>query len=278
MTYNLRDRRNCPMPNQCLAVMALVALLAAAVETQSPTQPVTQAPLRVGAEIPAPPLTKHVDPEYPAEARAAGVEGTVQLDVTIGTDGKVIDVVVVHSIPPLDAAAMASAKQWEFAPVVIDGSPVAAVMTRPVRFVLNPGTLQRALADLDRYAASQSQQPGAEPTASIEFDSKGADFNPWLRAMVAKVRRNWLIPTEAKTFKGRVLLTFVVHRDGKVTDVKVGSPSTLEAANRAAYNAIIGAGRFDALPDTYRDDMVTFTVTFFYNEGPPARPSSTPAN
>ena len=122
MTYNLRDRRNCPMPNQCLAVMALVALLAAAVETQSPTQPVTQAPLRVGAEIPAPPLTKHVDPEYPAEARAAGVEGTVQLDVTIGTDGKVIDVVVVHSIPPLDAAAMASAVRFV--------SPVTITMCR----------------------------------------------------------------------------------------------------------------------------------------------------
>ena len=260
------------MPNQLLAVMALVALLAAPVQTQSPVPPV-----RVGAEISVPPLTKHVSPEYPAEARAAGVEGTVQLDVTIGTDGKVIDVVVLHSIPLLDAAAIASAKQWEFAPVVIDGSPVVAVMTRPVRFVLNPGVLGRALADLNRYAASQSPQAAAEPTASIEFDSKGANFDPWLRAMVAKVRRNWLVPTEARTFTGRVRLTFVVHRDGKVTDVKVGSPSTLETANRAAYNAIIGAAPFDALPATYRDDMVTFTVTFFYNERPPARPSSTPA-
>ena len=72
------------MPNQLLAVTTLVALLAAQVKTQSPTQPVMQAPVRVGAGIPVPPWTKHVSPEYPAEARAAAayLDDTVTFTVT----------------------------------------------------------------------------------------------------------------------------------------------------------------------------------------------------
>lgn len=64
-----------------------------------------------------PEVIKEVKPTYPADARAANLQGTVEVKATIGTDGKVTDVRVVRSIPMLDEAAIAAVRQWEFTPV-----------------------------------------------------------------------------------------------------------------------------------------------------------------
>ena len=59
-------------------------------------------------------LIKEVDPLYPEIALRAGVEGTVEVEVTIGTDGTVVDPRVIRSIPLLDEAALTAVRQWEF--------------------------------------------------------------------------------------------------------------------------------------------------------------------
>ena len=64
--------------------------------------------------------------EYTAAARAEGVEGRLVLALTIGADGSVTDVAVVSSVEPaLDAAAIATVKQWRFKPALRCGKPVA---------------------------------------------------------------------------------------------------------------------------------------------------------
>jgi TonB family protein len=60
--------------------------------------------------------TKHVDPVYPADAIAAGVQGDVTLQITIGTDGHTYVTRVVRSIPLLDQAAVVAVRQWEYDP------------------------------------------------------------------------------------------------------------------------------------------------------------------
>ena len=70
-------------------------------------------------------------------------------------------------------------------------------------------------------------------------------------------------------FRGHVVLQFNIHRNGRITDVHVVQPSTIDAFNRAAYNAIIGSNPVEPLPPEYPDPMAFFTVTFFYNEQPP---------
>jgi len=78
--------------------------------------------------------TKHVPPEYPADAREHGVQGTVIIEATIAQDGSVKSARVVRSIPLLDAAALAAVKQWEFLPTTVDGRPVSVVATYTVNF------------------------------------------------------------------------------------------------------------------------------------------------
>jgi TonB family protein len=71
------------------------------------------------------------------------------------------------------------------------------------------------------------------------------------------------------SFRGRVVLTFNIHKDGHITDIAVVSPSSIDAFNRSAYNAILGSSPVEPLPPEYPDPVAFFTVTFFYNEQPP---------
>jgi protein TonB len=96
------------------------------------------APVRVGGTIKAPAQTKRVNPPYPPEAQAAGVQGVVIMEATIGVDGKVTDVRVLRSIALLDQAALDAVRQWEYAPTVVNGVTVPVVMTVTVNFTLTP--------------------------------------------------------------------------------------------------------------------------------------------
>lgn len=88
---------------------------------------------------------------------------------------------------------------------------------------------------------------------------------------MAQVKRNWFIPYAAMSFRGHVVVTFNVHRDGPITDVTVAGPSSVEAFNSAAFNAILGSNPTTPLPPEYPSDKAFFTVTFYYNEQPPGQ-------
>jgi protein TonB len=55
----------------------------------------------------------------PAIARAARIQGSVILEVTIGVDGKVVDAKILRSIPLLDQAALDALRQWEYEPPLV---------------------------------------------------------------------------------------------------------------------------------------------------------------
>ena len=77
----------------------------------------------------------------------------------------------------------------------------------------------------------------------IKFDSKGVEFGPWIARFVAQVRRNWFIPMAAMTMRGHVVVTFNVHKDGRITDVTVAKPSPVDAFTLSARNAILARTR-----------------------------------
>ncbi len=92
------------------------------------------APLRIGGRIKAPTKIKDVQPVYPAIAQSARVAGVVTIEATIGPDGKVIDAKVVRSIPLLDQAALDAVRQWEYTPTLLNGVPVAVLVTVTITF------------------------------------------------------------------------------------------------------------------------------------------------
>ena len=78
-----------------------------------------------------------VPPSYPDAAREKGVQGTVQLQVLVKTDGTVGDVRVTVSVPGLDDAAKACVRQWKFKPGMTAGKPVEAWVGIPVHFSIH---------------------------------------------------------------------------------------------------------------------------------------------
>lgn len=133
------------------------------------------------------------------------------------------------------------------------------------------GKLGDALRNLHRYVQQQSfdnSQGSGDAQGLIQFDTKGVDFGPWLRRFVAEVKHNWYIPQAAMIMKGHVVITFNIHRNGAITDIEVKQPSTIQAFNHAAVNALISTNPTLPLPVEYPSDRAFFTVTFLYNEDP----------
>jgi TonB family protein len=133
------------------------------------------------------------------------------------------------------------------------------------------GALGEALKNLNRYAQDQqlnNPNGGNNVDQTIQFDSKGVEFGPWLRRFVAQVKRNWFVPMAAMSLKGHVVITFNVHKDGRITDLQVLRPSDVSAFNNAAMNALASSNPTMALPPEYPADKAFFTVTFYYNESP----------
>lgn len=104
----------------------------------SAAAPSVRAPVKVGGSITPPRKLVDVRPAYPADAIAARVTGLVTIEAVIGPAGDVVDTKVVSGVPMLDDAALAAVRQWRYTPTLVDGEPVAVIMTVTVNFSLGP--------------------------------------------------------------------------------------------------------------------------------------------
>jgi len=98
--------------------------------------PSGRAPVRVGGAIRAPRVIKTSKAEYSAEAMRARIEGKVVIEALVDEQGRVADARVVTSLPMLDEAALASAKQWEFTTTLLNGEPVPVLVMIELDFNL----------------------------------------------------------------------------------------------------------------------------------------------
>jgi protein TonB len=91
----------------------------------------------VGGDVKAPALLERVEPEYPAIAVRARVQGVVILEAVVDEQGRVEDVRVLRSIPLLDGAAIAAVQQWRYSPLLLNGQPARFVLTVTLSFSLS---------------------------------------------------------------------------------------------------------------------------------------------
>ena len=161
----------------------------------------------------------------------------------------------VKALPQADTGYV---RQQEEGRLARGGSPLGEALRNLQRYIQNE--------TFDNPQGSSSQEPGA----AIQFDTKGVEFGPWIRRFVAQVKRNWFVPQAAWLLRGHVVLQFNIHKNGTITDLAVVAPSAIEAFNKAAYAAILTSNPTEPLPPEYPADKALFTVTFYYNEQPPA--------
>ena len=171
--------------------------------------------------------------------------------------------------PEQKADASRQAVPLPESPTAVDPKGVEVPQRGP-----SAGVLADAIRNVQKYAPRDSyvnlQGGGGDQdfAPSIQFDTKGVEFGPWLRRFIAQIRRNWFIPESAMFQKGHVVITFYVGKDGRITELKVLRPSEVGAFNNSASNALATSNPTYPLPPEYPDDRAFFTVTFFFNENP----------
>ena len=82
----------------------------------------------------APQILRNVMPKYTPEAMRQKLQGSVEVEIIIGTDGSVTKARIKKSLDKvlgLDEAAIAAAKEWKFTAGTLNGQPV------PVHGLLN---------------------------------------------------------------------------------------------------------------------------------------------
>ncbi len=83
-------------------------------------------------------VQSRVDPAYPPEAKAKGMQGSVVLDALIGKTGAVQRLRVVSGPPALATAAMDAVRQWTYKPMFLNGQASEVLTTVTVNFQLAP--------------------------------------------------------------------------------------------------------------------------------------------
>ena len=82
-------------------------------------------------------LIKKVQPQYPDDARQAGIQGQVVLQALIDKNGDVVDLKLVSGDPALASAANEAVKQWKYKPYLLNGNPVMVETQVVVNFQLS---------------------------------------------------------------------------------------------------------------------------------------------
>lgn len=91
--------------------------------------------IRIGPGVTPPKPVNRPEPKYTEEARRAGVQGTVLIEVIIDESGRVAHQVVLSPLGfGLDENALATTASWTFRPGMKDGKPVKVLATIEVNF------------------------------------------------------------------------------------------------------------------------------------------------
>ena len=82
-------------------------------------------------------IVKSVPPFYPPDARTALIQGSVELRVIVGEDGRVRDLHIIRGHPMLAPAAYQAVRQWEFKPYTENGKALSIDTIVTVNFTVS---------------------------------------------------------------------------------------------------------------------------------------------
>jgi TonB family protein len=161
--------------------------------------------------------------KYPSKARENNIEGRVILSFVVDTDGSIEDIKVLRGIGAgADEEAVrivAQSPKWK--PVLKDGVPAKAAYTMPITFSLTGKLPQNPRVNQNVTIPNRSlTEPAVLDFASVEvLPEPPAGMAGWGKYLSANLK----YPEQAKKDKvtGRVILSFVVEKDGKLNDIQV---------------------------------------------------------
>lgn len=128
-----------------MAAIAACALTALAVCTSALALHIEPSPaavadppkqIHVKADVIQGNLVKQVPPVYPEEAKKAGIQGSVVLEIVISKEGVPMDLRVASGPKELQNSAIDAVRQWRYKPYLLNGDPVEVTSTVTVTYSL----------------------------------------------------------------------------------------------------------------------------------------------
>jgi TonB family protein len=84
----------------------------------------SDAPRPAGSDLQIGRLKSGPVPSYPVEAQRQQIQGVVELEVLVGTDGNILTVHLVKGPPELASVAMSTVRSWQYGQTTLGGHPV----------------------------------------------------------------------------------------------------------------------------------------------------------
>ena len=113
----------------------LVGIPILSVAVAPPLPKLVAKPLRVSAMMDGY-LIHRVQPDYPALARQARIQGPVELAAVISKQGTIENLQVLRGHPMLIPSALHAVKQWRYRPYILNGDPIEVNTRVTVTFLL----------------------------------------------------------------------------------------------------------------------------------------------
>ena len=179
--------------------------------------------------------------------------------------------------PPSPSAATPTPRS---VPQVIAEAPTPQPNSRP-NFNTNPGTagenIQNALNKAAHTRSGNGTQFSASPSnplgggIDILSDTQGVDFDPYLRRIIADIKRNWLplIPEEARppiSKQGETYIRFTINPDGNIAVMHLDGSTHDVAIDHSCWSAIVSEGQFPPLPSQFHGPNLELRIHFLVNK------------
>jgi TonB family protein len=136
-----RARQLAPDDSDIQGPMPLINYFASAqealVRAVSPEAPSPPGRVRVAENVQAANLIRQTRPQYPEEARNAGITGQVRMTIIIGKDGTIQNVQLISGHPLLVEAAIEAVGKWLYKPTLLQGAQMEVVTSVTVSFPPN---------------------------------------------------------------------------------------------------------------------------------------------
>ncbi len=222
-------------------------------------------PTRVDPSVASQNLVKKIEPAIPPLAKAAGIGGTVTVEIGIDSQGKVKTVRLLSGHPMLAPSFIEAVKKWEYKPFLVNGQAIAVSTT--VEWIVSTPKYSRA-----QERALQDYYPVFDNCYKLVKEGSGVQAEKRCSEAVAladKLPENRVLErSDARNFLGHSL--FQQHRFAeaapqyeKAVDIRRSYENSDRDADFASENANLARdyaalGQLDKADDSYSKAATIF--------------------
>jgi periplasmic protein TonB len=174
-------------------------------------------------------------------------------------------------LPPLPKAEVAPVEKA----IPIQAKPEHVKQTapkahpKPPKYVQPPKQQHRAAYGEAAPSSIPMSTPGAaSKSVVVQNGDFGSRFGWYVDIIKRTVSQNWYsqLADPNASVGHSVVVSFVVHRDGSVSDPRIAQSSGVPSLDMSAIQAVQRTGAFGPLPAGYSGSSVSVAYTFTYDE------------